>query len=292
MQTVYIGNTLVNDVMLGSQRMDDVFTPKSPFQIEYLIVGGGGGSRGQSAGGGAGGGLLSGSTFLQSNFTYKVQVGGGGTWSATPSTSKGQNSYLTGSNLYFIAEGGGYGGALEAVGGDGGNGGGAGFNINNATYYAGGTGSLGYNGGAGVRVNNSGSGGGAGAGQPGNLNVWGKGGDGLQSAIDGTLKYYAGGGGGQRYSAGTGVAGGLGGGASGSSDSADGTNNLGGGAGGGQSGPVGGANDGGNGIVIIRYLAPQRATGGVVTTDGSYIIHSFTSSLQVTSANFDLQTLG
>lgn len=26
MQTVYIGNTLVNDVMLGSQRMDDVFT--------------------------------------------------------------------------------------------------------------------------------------------------------------------------------------------------------------------------------------------------------------------------
>jgi hypothetical protein len=27
MHTVYLGNTLINDVMLGSQRMDDVFTP-------------------------------------------------------------------------------------------------------------------------------------------------------------------------------------------------------------------------------------------------------------------------
>lgn len=27
MRTVYLGNTLINDVMLGSQRMDDVFTP-------------------------------------------------------------------------------------------------------------------------------------------------------------------------------------------------------------------------------------------------------------------------
>ena len=27
MQIVYLGNTLINDVMLGSQRMDDVFTP-------------------------------------------------------------------------------------------------------------------------------------------------------------------------------------------------------------------------------------------------------------------------
>jgi hypothetical protein len=33
MQTVYIGNTLVNDVMLGSQRMDDVFTVKDTFLV-------------------------------------------------------------------------------------------------------------------------------------------------------------------------------------------------------------------------------------------------------------------
>ena len=26
MQTVYLGNTLINDVMLGSQRMDDVIS--------------------------------------------------------------------------------------------------------------------------------------------------------------------------------------------------------------------------------------------------------------------------
>lgn len=290
MQTVYIGNTLVNDMMLGSQRMDDVFTPLAPFNIEYLIVGGGGGSRGQSAGGGGGGGLLSGSATLLRNFTYKVQVGGGGTYSATPSTSKGSDSYLTGSSLYFIAEGGGFGAALNAIGGNGGNGGGAGINVDNSTYYDGGTGSLGFNGGAGINTANSGSGGGGGAGQAGNSVIWGKGGDGLQSAIDGTLKYYAGGGGGERAVTAASVAGGLGGGASGSNDNANGTNNLGGGAGGGQSGPVGGANDGGNGIVIIRYQQPQKATGGTVTTDGAFVIHTFTSSLNVTSANFDLLT--
>ena len=42
MQTVYIGNTLINDVMLGSQRMDDVLTrasiPKQPMPTVGLMA--------------------------------------------------------------------------------------------------------------------------------------------------------------------------------------------------------------------------------------------------------------
>ena len=289
MQTVYIGNTLVNDVMLGSQRMDDVLTALQPIQIEYLVVAGGGGTKGQAAGGGGGGGLLSGSANLARNIIYKVQVGGGGNPENDITSGNGLSSYLTGSNLYVTASGGGFGGTVLQIGGNGANGGGAGINTDNATYYAGGTGSLGFNGGGGANTANSGSGGGAGAGQPGNFGLWSKGGNGLQSAIAGTLKYYAGGGGGQDFG-GNSVAGGFGGGASGSENLSDGGNHLGGGAGGGLSSPEAGWNYGGSGIVIVRYLGPQKATGGTVTTDGDYIIHSFTSSLRLVSANFDLQT--
>ncbi len=42
MQTVYIGNTLVNDIMLGAQRMDDVLQDLNLY-IDWLLVGGGGG---------------------------------------------------------------------------------------------------------------------------------------------------------------------------------------------------------------------------------------------------------
>jgi hypothetical protein len=35
---------------------------------------------------------------------------------------------------------------------------------------------------------------------------------------------------------------------------------------------------GGSGIVIVRYLGSQRATGGTVTSSGGYTIHTFTSS--------------
>ncbi len=41
MQTVYIGNTLVNDIMLGRQRMDDVLQDLNLY-IDWLLVGGGG----------------------------------------------------------------------------------------------------------------------------------------------------------------------------------------------------------------------------------------------------------
>jgi len=42
MQTVYIGNKLINDIFLGSQRMDDTLQSLS-LTAEYLVVAGGGG---------------------------------------------------------------------------------------------------------------------------------------------------------------------------------------------------------------------------------------------------------
>ena len=78
--------------------------------------------------------------------------------------------------------------------------------------------------------------------------------------------------------------GGVGGGGNGSGGTAAsaGTANTGGGGGGGgmnSAGSVGSAGgNGGSGIVIIRYLGAQRATGGTVTSAGGYTIHTFTSS--------------
>lgn len=80
---------------------------------------------------------------------------------------------------------------------------------------------------------------------------------------------------------GGGGAGGTGGGgAGGSSPSGAGvhaTANTGGGGGGAGSGTNIGGN-GGSGIVIIRYLGTQKATGGTITSSGGYTIHTFTSS--------------
>jgi hypothetical protein len=60
----------------------------------------------------------------------------------------------------------------------------------------------------------------------------------------------------------------------------NGTNGLGGGAGGnGRSAYVsypGAA--GGSGVVVIRYLGAQAATGGTVTSAGGYTYHTFTTS--------------
>jgi hypothetical protein len=55
---------------------------------------------------------------------------------------------------------------------------------------------------------------------------------------------------------------------------------AGGGGGGGRTGNNTGGNggSGGSGIVIIRYLGDQRATGGTITSSGGYTIHTFTSS--------------
>jgi hypothetical protein len=48
--------------------------------------------------------------------------------------------------------------------------------------------------------------------------------------------------------------------------------------GGGGGGPRNVPFSGGSGVVIIRYAGAQRGTGGSVTANGGYTIHTFTAS--------------
>ena len=265
MQTVYIGNTLINDVMLGSQRMDDVLQ-KQTLTVEYLMVAAGGAGGTSFGGGGGAGGLLSGSSVFQLSGTYPIVIGQG------LGSSNGGNTTFNS----LTAVGGGRGGRYnlsqtQGAGQSGGSGGGGARDSNGNQSGGSGTIGQGFGGGNCTGQFLPGGGGGAGqAGQSGNqaggTNNGGNGGNGLQSAINGTLTYYAGGGAGRGGSV-DGTAG-LGG---GGAVAVDGTANTGGG---------GGANGGtgGSGIVILRYLGPEKATGGTVTTNGNYIVHTFTAS--------------
>jgi hypothetical protein len=214
--------------------------------------------------------------------------------------------------------GGGYFGTGSASGGSGGGGSGytnstpyTGAAGTSGQGYAGGDGANGagnYNGGGG------GGAGGVGTTVPTSSNViGGNGGPGLQYAISGSPTWYAGGGGGGNYVTGIAGNGGLGGGGGGGSNVSASTVGLGGigyntgqngiysivysggtAGTGGQNGGNAGTNTGGggggtghqtfisgaggSGIVIIRYAGPQKATGGTITTNNSYTIHTFTTS--------------
>jgi hypothetical protein len=249
MQTVYIGNTLINDVMLGAQRMDDVFTSLNPIQAEYLIVAAGGsGAQGfnsptRSGGGGGAGGLLSGSLTILPYQIYTIQAG-------TNTGDISYPSYITGININLNAIGGG-----KAVrGGNGGSGGSGagGAQVTSGTTTGGsGTPGQGFAGSGGTTTQ---AGGGGGAGGVGTLGITG-GGPGKSSSISGTSTTYAIGGNGGN--AGDQTI--LGAGGNGSTDS--------------PSSP--GAP--GKGIVILRYFGTQKLSGGTVTTDGDYTIHTFTA---------------
>ena len=258
---------------------------------DILIVGGGGGGGAGGTGNnvGAGGGGAGGMRVLTNETlnagTYNVTVGGGGTGGESDvnistqtfnvanarSGRKGVTSSIiqqTGTGSYsYSAEGGGHGDYQMAghlyntvqASQSGGSGGGASqLNPNHGTGV--GTGSNGnaegYYGSDGGDANGNEGGGGGGAGQAGQTGP-GNGGNGLQNNFrTGSNVYYAGGGGGARYSgAGTNGSGGNGGGGSavGSGTPGHGTNGLGGGGGGtvNQSNVDGG--NGGSGIVIIRY---------------------------------------
>lgn len=108
------------------------------------------------------------------------------------------------------------------------------------------------------------------------------GGPGRLSEITGTPTYYGGGGAaGYDDSMEGHYIGGLGGGGS-SETERDGVDGLGGGGCGGDSDYIKEGGAGGSGVAIIRYPAPQRATGGSVTTatiDGTdYIIHTLSAT--------------
>ena len=249
------------------------WTGISSVTATYLVVAGGGG--GLQGGGGAGG-LLTGTASLNPTLSYTVVVGAGGT-----SGVAGGNSSFTG---LTTAIGGGTS-AVDSNGTSGGSGGGGGQSTTTTRTGGAGTSGQGNAGGSngGFLGNPYPGGGGGGSGAVGgnatSNSVAGNGGNGTASSISGSSVTYAGGGGGGVYLSGTGGSGGTGGGGAGSSatgTATSGTANLGGGGGGTGNGGTAGA--GGSGVVIISYPGAQQFGGGVVTTDGTNTIHTFTTS--------------
>ena len=252
----------------------------SSVTASYVVVagGGGGGGGGRGAGGGAGG-LLTGTASLNPTLSYTVTVGSGGAGGASSTAigTSGSNSQL---GTLTAAVGGGYGGCYNnLVGGNGGSGGGGGGGTGASASGGTATSGQGNNGGSGA--NNGASGGGGGGASAVGSNgsgdgTGGNGGNGTASSISGSSITYAGGGGGASNT--TQGTGGTGGGGAGSNTAtaSSGTTNLGGGGGGGTGGYAGG--QGGSGVVIISYPAPQKFGGGVVTTSGSNVIHTFNTS--------------
>lgn len=288
MNQFFVGNTLINDAYLGGIRVEDLVAYKQPMAIEYLIVAGGGAGGSGNGGGGGGGGFVTGSTNIPAG-TYEVIIGNGGA-STGGSYAKGPNGKNSWFNNVSASGGGGGGTGFTGVSGDrsgsnGGSGGGA-CGPGDQTDIRGGTGSLGqgFNGG-GVKfsIDNvyqaSGPGGGAGAAAVkatvynsayagGNGKAW----------LDGVT--YAGGGGGVGGAGtGNGGAGGTGGGGRGGWPDGlaqSGSNNLGGGGGGASRNDGGNNTAGGSGIVKIRYAGTgSRATGGTITFSGGYTYHTF-----------------
>lgn len=257
---LYQFNIRVRDAQLQPNVKSFTIEVNSGFTVEYLIVaGGGGGGNGNNTsgagGGGGAGGLLQGNIRVAYGTNYSVIVGAGGSGGGG-ATNGGDSSFRS-----QVALGGGSGGNGDGANGGsggGGNWGGIGGLGTPGQGYGGGSGSL--SGGAG--------GGAGGSGNPSGGNFTRPaGGPGVTSSISGSaVTYAAGGHGGQNdFSCNP---------ATGASSS---TGNGGGGgcqAGGG----VGNGAGGGSGIVIIRYLAPQRATGGSLSTSGGYIVHTYTSS--------------
>lgn len=253
---VYFGNKKINRVYSGDKETIVPTTEASInfFVAEYLLIaeGGTGGSQTDTGiaglGGGGAGGLLSGSLNFTYGISYPVVIDDGD----GDSTFRG----LTASN------GGDGGEQANSPGGSGGSGGGAAGGV----YLNGGSGVSGQGfAGGGCGGSNIGGGGGGGANGPGGFGGLGpgSGGDGKASAISGVLTYYAGGGGGG-YNSGTGwfyEPNGLGGGNSS--------------YGGGSRANAGSDLPAGKGVCIVRYKGPQKATGGTITTDGEYIIHTF-----------------
>jgi hypothetical protein len=269
--------------------------------VEYLIVAGGGGggqvNSDNGGGGGGGGGVLTGTVAIVPQ-TYTVTVGAGG---RTLRDAVNDIDAVGGNSSFgsLVAFGGGYGGGyingntiVRFPGYFGGSSGGSSVNQPAISPTPAGQGNIG-----GFGLNGWGGGGGGGAGGAGGTTtatttaIAGAGGPGILSSISGTATFYGGGGGGggstgRQSDLDLGGPGGVGGGGRGGThrvNSTAGTPNTGGGGGGGGGGQLSTlaetfASPGGSGIVIIRYLGPQKAVGGIVTSVGGFTIHTFTNS--------------
>ena len=261
-------------------------TTRNTLDLEYLIIGGGG-SGGANLGGGGGGGEFVEGSILGASGSYDIVVGAGGA-AVTGNENTNGNDGGTSTFNGISAIGGGGGGGQPFNGRNGGSGGGG---AGNATT-TGGTGTaptgLGNNGGTGVGGdNNRGAGGGGGAGAVGAngsaTTGGGDGGSGASWSIN-AIFYAGGGGGGAKNGTGAG-AGGNGGGGAASDDSVTptngfpGTDGLGGGGGGGPNVVSSVSGKGGDGVVIIAYLGSTiKASGGTITYNNGYTLHTFTSS--------------
>lgn len=249
--------------------------PTGVTAIDYLIVAGGGGGGGRHGGGGGGGGLLSASSFDVSEIaTTSVTVGVGGNGSPYLDNNSSINSTSArtqrgGDSIAFglTANGGGAGvgkanpaNASDINGGSGGGGDSSSSTKGQATGFG-----IGFAGGQGFNNSSGGwsGGGGGGAGSTGSnatFGVGGTGGAGASSPITGASLIYAAGGGGasESNSPGAGGSSGVGGTAGYQSNGSNGMDGRGGGGGGAGHSTVwafkGG--DGGDGIVIVRYIAP------------------------------------
>ena len=270
--------------------------PINGLSVEYLIVAGGGGGGGVIGGGGGAGGLLNGfTTATIANGDYAIVVGAGGA-GGTGWNTVGQGGNLGGdSSAFSITSTGGGGGvhhgsASTSTNRNGGSGGGG------ANPYSGqgGTGISGQgNNGGNNGTGNLGSGGGGAGSVGGNAS-------GSYGGSGGLGKYYGysfgrsvgydgwfadGGAGGVRGYVGTFVRTATHGGGSGTSTTTtagNGSTNTGSGGGGGgyngsSSSRIGG--NGGSGVVIIKYLGPQKAAGGdTIFNYEGYTVHVFTNS--------------
>ena len=258
------------------------WTGLSSVSASYLVVAGGGGggqTNGEAGGGGGAGGFRTGTSSLNPTLSYTITVGAGGAKGTVSPSNNGSN----GSDSVFNTITSSGGGKQATAGGSGG--GGQSVNANQGAGNTPSTSPSQGNSGGGGNGGYFNGGGGGGAGSAGSIStatLGGAGGSGSASIISGTSVTYAGGGGGGGYTY-NGGAGGSGGGGNGGTvpgaGQAGGTN-LGGGGGAGSMNP-GTNQDGGNGgsgIVIISYPAPQQFGGGVVTTSGSNVIHTFTTS--------------
>jgi hypothetical protein len=248
---VLVALLLVFVAPLDASQLAKLVGVQKTYTVDYLVVAGGGGGganitgSGQlGAGGGGAGGFLTGSMTIISGISVPIVVGAGGIIGAN-----GANSTAIGI-LATTVVGGGHGASYVALGATGGSGGGNGGDSNSAG--AAGTPGQGNASGTTDAVSNSGSGGG-GAGSAG---VQGGPGLGLSNSLSGSAVTYAVGGfpnvGGLQTTPGSGGQGGNG-------DSSVSTDGL-------------------DGIVIIRYVGPRRATGGSYVFSGGFSIHTFTTN--------------
>ena len=231
--------------------------------VDYLIAAGGGaGARNANSdnyAGGGGGGLIIGSFVAQPSQLYTITTGAGAVMTYDQRDATGGNSSISGGSVNLVALGGGSASSKvsrgqgshtspQSAGGSGaGNTGGEpgpgspGLQPGSASGGYGNAGGLGYAAGLYQYFNPIGGGGGGGAGtagtnatRPSTFNVTGgNGGDGISSDITGTSIYYCGGG----FGAGS---------------TNNGTNGLGGGPGS-YGGGGGKDQNGGPGIVILRF---------------------------------------